>query len=164
MDGQRLAGFRDHADEDADFGVPEDGVLHTKLSAPTPLTAPGAKTIHTDELVRLLAESRPVIVDAMMYWWGRSIAGSIGLNFAGLGGDFTDGAQDRLRNKMRELTAGNSRRPIVAVGWNSERFDGRNLALRLVALGYTNVYWYRGGREAWEVAGLPEADVAPTEW
>ena len=35
-----------------------------------------------------------------------------------------------------------------AIGWNSERFDGRNLALRLVALGYTNVVWYRGGREA----------------
>ena len=49
--------------------------------------------------------------------------------------------------------------PIVAVSWNSERFDGRNLALRLVALGYTNVYWYRGGREAWEVAGLPETEV-----
>jgi hypothetical protein len=30
------------------------------------------------------------------------------------------------------------------------------LALRLVALGYTNVNWYRGGREAWEVAGLPD--------
>lgn len=38
-------------------------------------------------------------------------------------------------------------RPIVAVGCNSERFDGYNLALRLVALGYKNVYWYRGGRE-----------------
>jgi hypothetical protein len=36
----------------------------------------------------------------------------------------------------------------VAVGWNSERFDGRNLALRLVALGYKHVDWYRGGREA----------------
>ena len=35
---------------------------------------------------------------------------------------------------MRELTAGDLDRPIVAVGWNSERFDGRNLALRLVVL------------------------------
>ena len=43
--------------------------------------------------------------------------------------------------------------PIVTMGFNAERFQGRNLALRLVALGYTNVYWYRGGREAWEVAG-----------
>jgi len=26
------------------------------------------------------------------------------------------------------------------------------------------VYWFRGGREAWEVAGLPEADLAPQDW
>ena len=44
---------------------------------------------------------------------------------------------------MRELTGGDASRPIVTVGWNSERFDGRNLALRLVALGYQRVYWVR---------------------
>jgi hypothetical protein len=31
-------------------------------------------------------------------------------------------------------------------------------------LGYTNVYWYRGGREAWEVAGLPETDLEVQDW
>jgi adenylate cyclase len=50
---------------------------------------------------------------------------------------------------MDELTAGDFHRPVVAVGWNPERFDGHNLTLRLAALGYTQVYWYRGGREAW---------------
>ena len=55
-------------------------------------------------------------------------------------------------------------KPIVAVGWNSERFDGRNLALRLVTLGYTQVYWYRGGREAWEVANLPETALPLQKW
>ena len=65
---------------------------------------------------------------------------------------------------MHELTAGDLNKPAVAVGWNSERFDGYNLALRLVALGYTKVYWYRGGREAWEVNGLPEAELTPQDW
>jgi rhodanese-related sulfurtransferase len=37
----------------------------------------------------------------------------------------------------------------------AERWQGRNLALELVALGYPNVSWYRGGREAWDAAGLP---------
>ena len=69
-----------------------------------------------------------------------------------------------LRGKMRELTAGDLNRPIVAVGFNSERFDGLNLALRLVALGYSQVYWYRGGREAWEVAEQPETDMAMQDW
>jgi adenylate cyclase len=65
---------------------------------------------------------------------------------------------------MLELTGGDLSRPVVAVGFNSERFDGRNLALRLVALGYTQVHWYRGGREAWEVTGLPETEVDQQEW
>ena len=65
---------------------------------------------------------------------------------------------------MQVMTQGDRNRPVVAVGWNAERFDGRNLALRLVAMGFTHVYWYRGGREAWEASGLPEADLEPTDW
>jgi TolB-like protein/rhodanese-related sulfurtransferase len=160
----RLAGERDHADEDADFGVPTDRALHSNFLGLTPTTAPGAKTIHTADLVRLLAQARPVVVDTVKYSWGRSIPGAVGLRNAGLGGNFTDVAQDRLRHKILDLSGGDLNRPIVAVGWNSERFDGRNLALRLVAMGYSQVYWYRGGREAWEANGLPEADITLTEW
>ena len=77
---------------------------------------------------------------------------------------FADAAQDHLRSKLHELTAGDLDRPVVAVGCNSERFDGRNLALRLAALGYTHVYWYRGGREAWEMNALPETELDVQEW
>ena len=66
--------------------------------------------------------------------------------------------------RCRSSTKYDLSKPIVALGFNSERFDGRNLALRLVALGYTNVYWYRGGREAWEVAGLPETELDVQQW
>ena len=162
--GLRLAGERDHADEQADFGVPSDAALHNDFAGLTPTTAPGASTIRTADLARFLEQARPVVIDTVSYSWGRSIPGAVGLKFAGLGGSLTDAAQDRLRSKMRELTAGDLNRPIVAVGWNSERFDGRNLALRLVALGYAQVYWYRGGREAWEVADLPETDMAMQDW
>jgi adenylate cyclase len=65
---------------------------------------------------------------------------------------------------MRQLSGGDLSYPIVSISWNSERFDGRNLALRLVALGYTHVYWYRGGREAWEVNGLPETISDVQQW
>jgi hypothetical protein len=86
------------------------------------------------------------------------------LKSAGRGGSTSDEMQKRLREKMRTLTKGNLATPIVVVGWNSERFDGYNLALRLVAMGYTHLYWYRGGREAWEVAGLPETPVDIQDW
>ena len=164
QEGLRLAGARDHADEDCDFGVPPSGELHADLNGYSPTTAPGARTIRTADLVRLLADRKPNIVDCAGQRWGRSISGAIALSDAGVGGSFSDGTQDRLRLKMRELTREDLSAPIVAVGWNSERFDGSNLALRLVALGYTSVYWYRGGREAWEVNGLPESDLQLQDW
>ena len=160
----RLAGLRDHADEDADFAVPSDGNLRVDLAGLTPTTAPGATVIRTAGLERLLAEQTPIVIDPMLYSWGRSLRGAIGLEGAGHGGNTADALQDRLRKVMQSLTKGNLVAPIVAVGWNSERFDGRNLALRLVALGYTNVYWYRGGREAWEVGGLAETSLDVQDW
>ncbi len=164
QDALRLVGERDHADEDADFGVAADATLHQNLKGPTPTIAPGARTIRTAELVQLLAQAQPVVIDTVTYSRARSIPGAVGLLYAGAGGSLTDATQDHLRHKMQELTKGDFSAPIVAVGWNSERFDGRNLALRLEALGYTRVYWYRGGREAWEVANLPEADLIVQDW
>jgi tetratricopeptide (TPR) repeat protein len=160
----RQLGQRDHAKEDADFDVPSDDNLREDYAGLTPNTVPGAKTIYTAELQRLLEKEQPIVIDPLLYSWGRSIPGAVGLSNAGSGGSIRDPKQERLRKKLTALTKGDHARPIVAVGWNSERFDGRNLALRLIALGYTDVYWYRGGREAWEAAGLPETDVAMQDW
>jgi adenylate cyclase len=160
----RLAGLRDHAEEDADFGVASDNKLHEDLGGLTPTTAPGARTIRTPELQRLLVERKPIVIDPSECSWGFSIPGAIELRRASWGGSTSDPVEGRLGRKMQELTKGDFSAPIVAVGWNSERFDGRNLALRLVALGYTQVYWYRGGREAWEVDGLPETVSAAQDW
>jgi adenylate cyclase len=163
--GMRLAGVRDHADEDADFGIPSDGVLQTSLAGRTPLRVPGAPTIRTEELVRMLAsDARPLVLDTATHYWGRSLSGAVALKDSGLGGTLDDQIQERLHRTMAILAKGDLRRPIVAMGWNSESFDGHNLALRLAALGYTNLHWYRGGREAWEVAGLPETSVALQDW
>jgi len=54
--------------------------------------------------------------------------------------------------------------PIVAFCANSERFTGYNLALRLAALGHSQVFWYRGGWEAWQVNRLPETDLELQDW
>lgn len=164
QDGLRRAGLRDHADEDADFGVSSDADLHAERAGSLPLTVPGAVTIRTGDLPRFIDERKPVIIDPLLNFWGRSLPGAVGLKNGDIGGTVLDGAQDRLRRKMAELTGNDLTKSIVAVGWNSERFDGRNLTLRLVALGYSNVVWYRGGREAWEVAGLPETELFPQDW
>jgi len=114
--------------------------------------------------VKLLADSKPLVIDTMLNSWHMSLDGAVGLNGSGAGGAFDDTLQQRLRAKMLALAGDSMTRPIVAMGYNAERYDGRNLALRLVALGYVQVYWYRGGREAWEVAGQPETDLTPEEW
>ena len=163
-EGLRQAGLRDHAEEAADFHVVPDNELHARLRGFTPLTVPGAVTIRTSELVDLINQSKPLVIDTVGNFWGRSIPGAIGLRGAGVGGAFDDPVQARLNQKMQMLTGGDSNACIVAVGWNSERFDGYNLALRLVALGYWKVHWYRGGREAWEVANLQEAELVPESW
>jgi len=110
----------------------------------------------------LLEQQKPLVVDAMPL--SKSIQGAVGLMGEGIGGNVPDEFQDRIRQKMTQLTNGDHNVPVVTVGWNAERYQGRNLALRLVALGYPNVYWYRGGREAWEVAGLPETAVNMQDW
>jgi len=162
-DGLRLAGIRDHADEDADPGLPEDDVLHTSYDAPTPVAAPGVRTIRTADLSALIEQRRPLVLDASNPW-GPSVPGAIVLPGVGVGGSLTDEVQERLRQKMVKLTGGDPSMPVVTVGWNAERYQGRNLALRLVALGYTDVSWYRGGREAWLAAGLPTAEVVSRDW
>jgi hypothetical protein len=73
-------------------------------------------------------------------------------------------ARPERPKKKRSGLRGDRSMPVVTMAWNADRFSGRNLAFRLVALGYTNVIWYRGGREAWEVAGLPETEVVVQEW
>jgi hypothetical protein len=164
QDALRLVGYRDHAEPDADYGVPADDHLHGDLVGLTPTTVPGGKTILTDKLQALLADQNPLVIDTLLYSWGHSIPGAIGLVGSGRGGILSGPMTQRLGHKLQQMTRGDLSVPIVAMGWNSERFDGRNLALRIAALGYKQVYWYRGGREAWEVAGLPEASLAPQDW
>src|SRR5215469_5326244 len=131
----------------------------------TPTTAPGVTTIGTERLVAMLEHEKPLVIDTMSWTWYRSIAGAVGLDFSGdVHGSFTDEVQKRLDRKLHELTGGDVAKPIVAMSFNGARPDGYNLALRIRHAGYTNVYWYRGGREAWEVAGKPEAEMRPADW
>jgi TolB-like protein/DNA-binding winged helix-turn-helix (wHTH) protein len=162
-DAMRLAGLRDHAEPDADFGVPSDNMLHAELAARTPTSVPGATTIRTADLAVLLQE-KPLVIDTMLYDRRVSIAGAVGLDGSGVGGSLSDPVQARLGSKLHTLTGGDLERQIVATGLNSEHFDSRNLALRLVALGYTHVFWYRGGREAWETEQLPKSEADIQNW
>jgi PQQ-dependent catabolism-associated CXXCW motif protein len=163
-EGLRLAGLRDHVDEEAEFGIAPEATLQAGSIDLTPATIPGAAKLRTGELAKLIQEQAPVLIDVAADSWGQSLPGAVGLQGVGNGAAFEDSVQVRFRDKIQRLTKRDSARPVVAFCANAERFTGYNLALRLVALGCTQVYWYRGGVEAWQAHGLPVTDLELHPW
>jgi adenylate cyclase len=164
QDGLRLLGLREVADEVLDFGVAATRSLSPDPMGRTPIFCPGVTTIQTTELLAHLESRPPVMIDVALGSWGKSIPGAIGLQGTGHGGDFSERVQDRFKRKIIDLAKGDLSAPIVVFCVNSERFTAYNLALRLVAIGCTSVYWYRGGVEAWQMRELPTNDLVLEDW
>lgn len=148
------------ANEDADHGIAPVAVLRTAgLSAPTPREVPGAKTVRTEELRQSLgSQSRPLLFDVLGGEAHASLPGAIWLPGAGRGESFTDALQVRVARTLEATTKGDRKRPMVFFCQGPQCWLSYNAALRAVALGYQNVYWYRGGIEAWLAAG---GELAP---
>jgi rhodanese-related sulfurtransferase len=156
----RVAGVPDHLDETADSGVPPTTDVRevTRNYSPTPMSIPGGRTLLTQDVVRLLASaSQPVILTTSNDML--TIPGTIYVNMP-MSGSLKDDWQPRVQRLMDELTGGEKDRPVLVFSYNQNRWSSRNLALRLIALGYTNVNWYRGGWEAWEASGQPRTAIA----
>lgn len=145
------------ANEVADHGVaPQAELRRGEYDAPTPLAVPGAQTIGTAELRRLLqrgAAERPVLVDVLGGDGHLSLPGAAWLPGAGRGESFDDGLQARLGGALAVLTGGNRAHPVVFFCASTRCWLSYNAALRALRLGYTNVLWYRGGIEAWGAGG-----------
>jgi formylglycine-generating enzyme len=153
-----------YAAEAQDFGVPpQDYLRQGPPHAPTPLVIPGAKTITTADLyARLMAQQPTVLLYVNENELG--ITGAHWLDGAGRGYSFDDPIQERLGRKLDHLTASNKDAPIVVFCLDPHCWLSYNAALRMVRLGYRNVFWYRGGREAWKAAGLPLTNLARDPW
>lgn len=161
--GLALAGEdADSGVEDADFGVaPTRELRLADYAAPTPREVPGARTIRTPQLQAWLqrdASAGPLLLDVVGGEGHDSIPGAVWLPGAGRGTAFTDAVQGQLVRALEVLTGRSSARPIVFFCASAKCWLSYNAALRAVALGYTEVYWYRGGIEAWVDAG---GDLAP---
>ena len=152
------------ADEARDYGIPPQEIVHQgHPHMPTPLTVPGAARITTVQLYAELQAHRPMV---LLYAneGGQAIVGSHWLFGAGRGTGFDDAVQERLRRKLEALTQGNKAAMIVTYCLDSHCWLSYNAALRAVKLGYRNVRWYRGGREAWHAAGLALVPVPQEAW
>jgi PQQ-dependent catabolism-associated CXXCW motif protein len=101
----------------------------------------------------------PLLIDVASGEGHDSIQGATWLPGAGRGANFVDALQGQLADRLERITGGDKARSLVFFCVNAQCWLSYNAALRAAALGYANVYWYRGGIEAWRLAGLPLAKV-----
>ena len=85
------------------------------------------------------------------------VPGAFALLGAGL--SFDDAAKEvKLHQRFEGLlraAAPDLSQPLVFYGGDRGGWLSANGALRAVQVGFTRVYWYRGGLPAWTAAGLP---------
>ena len=148
-----------YADEDRDWGVaPTNRLRQEPYHAPTPREIPGALVVQTRELRAMLASTvPPIVIDVLSEEGHVTLAGALWLSGAGRGTNFVDPVQAVLAPLLGQLTDGDKARAMVFFCASSQCWLSYNAALRAAAAGYTKVYWYRGGIEAWVEAGLPTA-------
>jgi PQQ-dependent catabolism-associated CXXCW motif protein len=150
--------------ETQNFGLrPIATIRVNNYEGPTPNTITGARTITTPQLRELLASANPpVLIDVLGGNPQTSLPGAILFTPAGFGNSYGDQVQQRLAGHLAQLTHNNLRAPIVFFCLSKTCWLSHNAAVRAVALGYTNVLWYRGGRNAWIAAQLPMEPVFAT--
>ncbi|MCX7893555.1 MAG: rhodanese-like domain-containing protein [Burkholderiales bacterium] len=156
-------GAETFAGEDRDFRVPPQAELkQPPYHGPTPMEAPGAKTILTADLKRLVeGGARPVLVDVLAGEHPLTVPGAVWMPEAGHGTAVGDAMQAPFAARLAKLTAGDPERPLVFFCLSAECWLSYNASLRALAAGHRQVYWYRGGIAAWRQAKLPLAPLPP---
>jgi PQQ-dependent catabolism-associated CXXCW motif protein len=141
------------ADELADFGVRPQSTLQFNVGSATPTSIPGGHVITTEALVSLSHSA--LLIDAWQDRYHPTLPGAIRMWAAGLPGNFHDQVQAGLQQALAMRTNNNPQQRLVFFCAGAQCWESYNAALRALQLGYREVYWYRGGVNAWQAAGLP---------
>lgn len=143
--------------EKQEYGISPPGQLHQgALHGPTPSSIPGARVIDTLNLVALASVQPPspmIVLDAL--GGQQKLPGAIPVAFAAQAGSFNDQAQQQLVRILQQVSQGNTSIPVIVYCSDPHCWMSYNVALRVVKVGFRNVFWYRGGLWAWQQAGLP---------
>jgi PQQ-dependent catabolism-associated CXXCW motif protein len=138
-----------------------EGLWTGPMVSDTPATLQGAKVVDVEGLEQLMA-MRPLLVDsgpgtrkpdnlpAGTLWTPthRSIPGAYWFPGAGRG-DLDAAKADAMLARIEELSGGNKTKPIVSF-CQPHCWGSWNVGKRLVRAGYSAVYWFPGGINAWQ--------------
>jgi len=141
--------------ERRDLGVAPPRTLHPgPFHGPTPHRIPGGQVITTQGLVALLRQQQTPVHLFHVLDWGEALPFAVVMPWASAPGGFSDDTQRRLARLLEQVTDGDREAPLVFYCASAECWMSYNAALRAIRAGHRNVLWYRGGLEAWGVAGL----------
>jgi PQQ-dependent catabolism-associated CXXCW motif protein len=160
-----------YADEDTKFdGVEPSSVPVSEVNSPTPTRIPGGTVLRTQELYDAFKRGKLgdyvagtagagniafVVVDVWSDPQHRSIPTAKMVPAAGQAGDFEDKVQKELWATLDKITGGDWSMPIVFVSRDAKHWEAYNAALRAIEMGFSRVYWYRGGIASWKAANQP---------
>lgn len=137
-----------------DFGVPPTSQLRQgQFHGPTPTSIPGGQVVTTMQLAQAMQGGmQMVLIDVL--GGDYTLPNAFKAPALASPGHFGDGIQQQAAQWLRQVTQGNPTMPIVIYCSDPQCWLSYNGALRTIAAGFTNVYWYRGGLQAWQMAGL----------
>jgi len=138
-----------------DFGVQPTSQLYAgSPHGPTPSSIPGGKVITTNQLKSMVMSGQNSMLIFDVLNGQQSLPGAIPAVQAASPGSFSDQIQQMMGQYLTQATRGNKQTAMVFYCQSNYCWMSYNAALRAINLGYTNVYWYRGGIEAWQAQGL----------
>lgn len=134
-----------------DYGVAPQQQLQANMHGPTPTSIPGGQVITTDRLLGLYQQGQQNgLLVFHVLGAGPTLPNAQNAAPASQAGSFDDQTQQQFGQYLQQVTQGNTGRPLVFYCLNSQCWMSYNAALRAIRMGYTQVYWYRGGIEAWQ--------------
>jgi PQQ-dependent catabolism-associated CXXCW motif protein len=149
--------IRTYGDEARNWSVPPQATLRASsaIGTPTPTTIPGAAVISTGQVAALVAAHQtPYLLLDALERPHEMIASAVNVAGAGRDGTMSDTTQSWLAGRLKELAAGRQGIPLIFYCAGPQCWEGYNAALRAREAGYANVYWYRGGLEAWGLSPM----------
>ena len=141
--------------ESRDFGVPPTSTLRNgPMHAATPTAIPGGQVVSTEGLSSALNQGMQIVLIDVL---GGQYTLPSAIVAPGLAqpGSFQDRTQQQAAQWLQQVTGGNPDIPVVVFCSDPQCWLSYNAALRVINAGYRQVYWYRGGLQAWQMAALP---------